>query len=49
MSSDDDFRDLFDDFDIFSIIRKSQNEMERILKKIGDGDAQWQLGNQADR
>jgi HSP20 family molecular chaperone IbpA len=45
MPSDDDFRDLFDDFDIFSIIRKSQNEMERILKKIGDGalNGNWEI------
>lgn len=45
MSSDDDFRDLFDDFDIFSVIRKSQNEMEKILKRIGDGalDGKWEI------
>jgi HSP20 family protein len=45
MSSDDDFRDLFDDFDIFSMLRKSQNEMEKILKRIGDGklDGNWEI------
>ena len=45
MSSDDDFRDLFDDFDIFSVIRKSQNEMEKILKRIGDGalNGNWEI------
>jgi HSP20 family molecular chaperone IbpA len=45
MSPDDDFRDLFDDFDIFSVIRKSQNEMEKILKRIGDGtlNGNWEI------
>ena len=45
MSFDDDFRDLFDDFDIFTVIKRSQNEMERILKKIGSGDlsGKWEI------
>jgi HSP20 family molecular chaperone IbpA len=45
LSFDDDFRDLFDDFDIFKVIKRSQNEMERILKKIGSGDlsGKWEI------
>jgi HSP20 family molecular chaperone IbpA len=45
LSFDDDFRDLFDDFDIFTVIKRSQNEMEKILKKIGSGDlkGKWEI------
>jgi HSP20 family molecular chaperone IbpA len=45
LSFDDDFRDLFDDFDIFTVIKRSQNEMERILKKIASGDlgGKWEI------
>ena len=45
MSYDDDFRDLFDDFDIFGLIKKSQNDMEKLLKKIERGEVKgnWEI------
>ena len=45
MSYDDDFKDLFDDFDIFKLIRKSQSQMEDMLKKIESGEinGNWEI------
>lgn len=45
MSFDDDFNDLFDDFDIFRFMKKSQNELDKILEKIRSGDIKgtWKI------
>jgi len=45
LSYDDDFRDLFDDFDIFGLVKKSQNDMEKLLKKIQRGEMKgnWEI------
>jgi len=42
---EDDFDDLFDDFDIFKLMKKSQNRMDRILDKIRSGDIKgtWEI------
>jgi HSP20 family molecular chaperone IbpA len=45
LSFDDDFNDLFDDFDIFKILKRSQNDMEKMLEKIRSGDIEgtWEI------
>ncbi len=45
MSYDDEFRDLFDDFDIFKLLRKSQSQMEEMLKKMESGEIKgnWEV------
>lgn len=45
MSFDDDFKDLFEDFDISKLMKKSQNELERMLERIKSGDFKgtWEI------
>jgi len=45
LSFDDDFGDIFEDFDIFKLMRKSQNELEKILKRIRSGEIEglWEI------
>lgn len=45
MSFDDDFKDLFEDFDIFKLIKKSQNQLEKMLEKIKTGELSgtWEI------
>ena len=43
--NDDDFDDIFEDFDIFKLMRKSQIDLEKILKRIRSGEIEgsWQI------
>jgi HSP20 family molecular chaperone IbpA len=45
LSFDDDFGDIFEDFDIFKLMRKSQNELEKMLKRIQSGEINglWEI------
>lgn len=45
MPFEDDFDDLFDDFDIFKLMKKSQSEMDKMLDKIRSGDIKgtWEI------
>ena len=45
MSFDDDFGDIFDDFDIFKLLRKSQIGLEKMLKRIRSGEIEglWEI------
>jgi HSP20 family protein len=45
LSFDDDFEDIFKDFDVFRLMRKSEGELEKILKRIrsGDIDGIWEI------
>jgi HSP20 family molecular chaperone IbpA len=45
LSFDDDFGDIFEDFDIFKLMRKSQNELEKMLKRIRSGEIEglWEI------
>jgi HSP20 family protein len=45
LSFDDDFGDIFEDFDIFRLMRKSQNELEKMLKRIQSGEIKglWEI------
>jgi HSP20 family molecular chaperone IbpA len=45
LSFDDDFGDIFEDFDIFKLMRKSQGELEKILKRIRSGEIEgtWEI------
>jgi HSP20 family molecular chaperone IbpA len=45
LSFDNDFDDIFKDFDVFKLMRKSQSEMEKILKRIRNGEIEgiWEI------
>jgi HSP20 family molecular chaperone IbpA len=45
LSFDDDFDDIFEDFDIFKLMRKSQGDLEKILKRIRSGEIEgtWEI------
>jgi len=45
LSFDDDFDDVFNDFDIFKLMRKSQNELDKILERIKSGEVKgtWEV------
>jgi len=45
LSFDDDFGDIFEDFDIFKLMRKSQNELEKMLRRIRSGEIEglWEI------
>jgi HSP20 family molecular chaperone IbpA len=45
LSFNDDFGDIFDDFDIFKLMKKSQNELEKMLKRIRSGEIEglWEI------
>jgi HSP20 family molecular chaperone IbpA len=45
LSFDDDFDDIFEDFDIFKLMRKSQSELEKMLKRISSGELKgtWEV------
>ena len=45
MSFDDDFRDMFEDLDLFKLVRKSHSELERILERIENGEMKgtWEV------
>lgn len=45
MSFDDDFDDVFEDFDIFKLMRKSQHELDKILERIKSGEIKgtWEI------
>ena len=42
---DDDFVDIFKDFDIFKLMKKSQGELEKILKSVRSGEIEgtWEI------
>jgi len=45
LSFDDDFKDLFEGFDISRLVKKSQDELERMLARIRSGDFKgaWEI------
>jgi HSP20 family protein len=45
LSFDDDFADIFDEFDIFKLMKRSQGELEKLLKRISSGeiDGTWEI------
>jgi HSP20 family molecular chaperone IbpA len=45
LSFDDDFRDMFEDLDLFKLARKSHSELERILERIENGEMKgtWEV------
>lgn len=45
LSFDDDFRDMFEDLDLFKLMRKSHSELEKILERIQNGEIKstWEV------
>jgi HSP20 family molecular chaperone IbpA len=45
LSFDDDFKDPFEEFDIFKLMKKSQSEMEKLLEEIRNGKLRgtWEI------